>query len=190
MRLDSHVAVQIAARCAVLAGLALATDPKYLLLDEPFTGVDPIAVAELQDIVNHLRSFSSINDETPPVPPALATEGARVRAKRRAQAEYLANLVQTHIAENLVVVGDFNAYQLNDGYVDVMGTIKGTPALPTEVVAASSDLVNPDLTNLTESVAALQRYSYLFNGDSQAIDHVLVSAAMVSVAKPMKSSIA
>ncbi len=37
---------------------ALATDPKYLLLDEPFTGIDPIAVAELQDIINELRSRS------------------------------------------------------------------------------------------------------------------------------------
>ncbi len=35
---------------------ALATDPKYLLLDEPFTGIDPIAVAELQDIIHELRS--------------------------------------------------------------------------------------------------------------------------------------
>jgi lipopolysaccharide export system ATP-binding protein len=35
---------------------ALATDPKYLLLDEPFTGIDPIAVAELQDIIRELRS--------------------------------------------------------------------------------------------------------------------------------------
>ena len=35
---------------------ALATDPKYLLLDEPFTGIDPIAVAELQDIIMELRS--------------------------------------------------------------------------------------------------------------------------------------
>jgi lipopolysaccharide export system ATP-binding protein len=35
---------------------ALATAPKYLLLDEPFTGIDPIAVAELQDIINELRS--------------------------------------------------------------------------------------------------------------------------------------
>ncbi len=35
---------------------ALATGPKYLLLDEPFTGIDPIAVAELQDIINELRS--------------------------------------------------------------------------------------------------------------------------------------
>ncbi len=34
---------------------ALAREPSYLLLDEPFTGIDPIAVAELQDIIRGLR---------------------------------------------------------------------------------------------------------------------------------------
>jgi len=34
---------------------ALATDPKFILLDEPFTGVDPIAIGDIQDIVRHLK---------------------------------------------------------------------------------------------------------------------------------------
>jgi lipopolysaccharide export system ATP-binding protein len=34
---------------------ALVTDPKFLLLDEPFTGVDPIAVSDIQTIVAGLR---------------------------------------------------------------------------------------------------------------------------------------
>jgi lipopolysaccharide export system ATP-binding protein len=34
---------------------SLASNPKFLLLDEPFTGVDPIAVAEIQDIVRRLK---------------------------------------------------------------------------------------------------------------------------------------
>jgi lipopolysaccharide export system ATP-binding protein len=34
---------------------ALVTHPKFLLLDEPFVGIDPIAVAEIQDIVGRLR---------------------------------------------------------------------------------------------------------------------------------------
>ena len=34
---------------------ALATDPKFILLDEPFTGVDPIAIGEIQDIIRHLK---------------------------------------------------------------------------------------------------------------------------------------
>jgi lipopolysaccharide export system ATP-binding protein len=33
----------------------LATNPKFLLLDEPFTGVDPIAVSEIQDIILQLK---------------------------------------------------------------------------------------------------------------------------------------
>lgn len=36
------------ARCLVL-------DPAFILLDEPFAGVDPIAVAEIQSVIRHLR---------------------------------------------------------------------------------------------------------------------------------------
>ncbi len=34
---------------------ALATNPKFILLDEPFAGVDPIAVEDIQRIVAHLK---------------------------------------------------------------------------------------------------------------------------------------
>ena len=34
---------------------ALAIDPKFILLDEPFAGVDPIAVEDIQHIVAHLK---------------------------------------------------------------------------------------------------------------------------------------
>lgn len=33
----------------------LAMNPAYVLLDEPFTGVDPLAVSEIQDIVRYLK---------------------------------------------------------------------------------------------------------------------------------------
>ena len=35
---------------------ALVTDPKFLLLDEPFVGIDPMAVADLQSVVGGLKS--------------------------------------------------------------------------------------------------------------------------------------
>jgi lipopolysaccharide export system ATP-binding protein len=35
---------------------ALASDPSFLLLDEPFTGIDPIVRAEIQDIIRALRN--------------------------------------------------------------------------------------------------------------------------------------
>ncbi len=44
-------------------------------------------------------------------------------------------------------VGDYNAYQFSDGYVDSLGTIQGTPVPANEVVLPSTDLVDPDLTN-------------------------------------------
>ncbi|MDG2353759.1 MAG: LPS export ABC transporter ATP-binding protein [Gammaproteobacteria bacterium] len=34
---------------------ALAMDPKFVLLDEPFAGVDPISVGDIQQIIYHLR---------------------------------------------------------------------------------------------------------------------------------------
>lgn len=35
---------------------ALASNPKFVLLDEPFAGVDPIAVGDIQEIINHLTA--------------------------------------------------------------------------------------------------------------------------------------
>ncbi len=125
-------------------------------------------------IVNHLRSLNSIEDPT---------SGNRVRHKRRAQAEYLATLIQTRQAadatERILSIGDYNAFQFSDGLVDVVGTIKGTPVAATQVVLASADLVNPDLTDLIDLVPAPQRYSYSFNGNAQAIDHELVNAPLL-----------
>jgi len=126
-------------------------------------------------IVNHLRSLSGVDD------PA---DGARVRAKRQAQAEFLANFIQgrqlANPAENIVAVGDFNAFGFNDGYVDVIGTIKGTPTPADQVVLASADLVNPDLTDLADTLPLNERYSFNFDGNAQELDHVLVNQPMMA----------
>jgi lipopolysaccharide export system ATP-binding protein len=34
---------------------ALAMEPKFILLDEPFAGVDPISVKDIQNIITHLK---------------------------------------------------------------------------------------------------------------------------------------
>jgi predicted extracellular nuclease len=124
-------------------------------------------------VVNHLRSLLSIDD---PV------DGPRVRAKRAAQAEFLANLLQSHQAagENVVSVCDCNAFEFSDGYVDVIGTILGRPTPVDQVVTASPDLVDPDFTDLVSTLPHDQQYSYVFNGSAQVLDHVVVNPALLS----------
>ncbi|MFL6414757.1 MAG: lamin tail domain-containing protein [Bryobacteraceae bacterium] len=128
-------------------------------------------------IVNHLRSLLSLDDPG---------SGSTVRAKRQAQAEYLGNLIQgfqtANPAANIVSVGDYNAYQFSDGYADTIGVIKGTPALPQQVVLAGPRLVSPNLTDLidTDLIPSTERYSYTFSGSAQAIDHVIVNSNMLS----------
>lgn len=121
-------------------------------------------------IVNHLRSLRGIDDPT---------DGNRVRTKRRAQAEYLANLLQARQladpGERIISIGDYNAFQVNDGYVDSIGTIKGTPTPADQVLLASNDLVDPDLADLIDYAPADQAYSYSFDGNAQAIDHELLN---------------
>lgn len=136
-------------------------------------------------IVNHLRSLNGVDDPAPGSN-GWATAGARVRAKRLAQANDLANLVQTRQAsdpaERIVLVGDFNAFEVNDGLVHSMATLAGTPVPDdqTAVPGDGVDLVNPDLVNLTSLVPAAERYGYVFDGSAQNLDHALVNAAVVT----------
>ncbi|HEY0051436.1 MAG TPA: hypothetical protein VGB68_19220 [Pyrinomonadaceae bacterium] len=124
-------------------------------------------------IVNHLKSFNGYNDEK---------DAPNVRLKKRLQAEYLAKLVgerqKANPGERILLVGDFNAYQFNDGIVDVIGAIKGTPAPRDQVLNPSEDFLNPDLTDLVDMIKADQRYSYSFDGNAQVLDHFIANDAM------------
>jgi predicted extracellular nuclease len=80
--------------------------------------------------------------------------------------------------ERIAVIGDFNAFQFNDGILDVIGTIKGRPAGKDEVLKPSEDLVDPDLTDLVDVINEKDRYSYSFDGNGQVLDHILISDAL------------
>lgn len=129
---------------------------------------------EFTVVVNHLKSFLGVDDPK--------DSGARVRLKRKLQAEFLAKFVQERqkadANERIILLGDFNAYQFNDGIGDIIGTIKGMPAPKDAVMNASEDLVEPNLTNLVDLIKAEQRYSYSFDGNAQVLDHFLVNEPM------------
>jgi lipopolysaccharide export system ATP-binding protein len=56
LRKTPSIALSGGERRRVEIARAIATDPTFLLLDEPFTGIDPIAVADIQEIIRLLRT--------------------------------------------------------------------------------------------------------------------------------------
>jgi predicted extracellular nuclease len=165
-----------------------ADNAMHLLNDRPPLRLDAIvnhpcgSTFPVTVIVNHLRSLNGVDSNAPD---GLTTEGDRVRKKRLKQAESLANLVQlrqtANPIERIILVGDFNAFEFNDGYGDSMGVIQGTPAPDNQTVVPGDgvDLVNPDLSNLFDTAPANERYSFVFDGNAQSLDHILVNQALI-----------
>lgn len=105
-------------------------------------------------INNHLNSKGP--DQPlfgPDQPPAVLSE-----AQRLLQVDVLGDFVESILARNafanIVLLGDINDFEF-------------TPAL--------ERLERAGLVNLTETLAENERYSYLFDGNSQALDHMFVS---------------
>ncbi|MBW4481493.1 MAG: endonuclease/exonuclease/phosphatase family protein [Tildeniella torsiva UHER 1998/13D] len=85
------------------------------------------------------------------------------QAQSAAVQGYVNGLLSSDPSANLVVLGDLNEF---------------------EFVSPVRDLVtNSGLTNLTETLPENERYSYIFQGSSQAIDHILVSESLAATAE-------
>ena len=130
-------------------------------------------------VANHLRSLSGANVNS--------ANGDRVRRKRAAQARMLAEWVeqrqQTDLQQPIVLLGDFNAFEFNDGLTDVMGIITGAAAGADQVLLHETTPISRPLLNLTLSEPANQRYSFSFDGNAQTLDHMLVNQALLDRAE-------
>lgn len=141
-------------------GLLHDRPPALLEASLPTSPPTPIRVLNL-----HMRSLIGIE----------GPDAGFVRTKRHQQAMSVANMVQAlQQAGNLVVVGDFNAYEFTDGYVDVANQIAGQPSLG--ALYAPVPIVAPPLQKMIESLPSQERYSYVYQGNAQAIDHCLAGA--------------
>ncbi|MES9947041.1 MAG: endonuclease/exonuclease/phosphatase family protein [Candidatus Thiodiazotropha sp.] len=112
---------------------------------------------EFHLINNH---FSSKGGSTPLFgqvqPPVNGSEDERI-----AQAEVVNGFVTSILEQdpdaNLVVLGDLNEFE----FMEPLKVLKGSDT--------------PELVNMTESLAVLERYTYNYQGNAQALDHILVT---------------
>ncbi len=130
--------------------------PLYLEANLPANPPIPIRVLNI-----HLRSLNGIE----------GSNASYVRQKRHEQAVSVAYMIEERAEDNLIVVGDFNAYQFSDGYVDVFNQISGLPSEGAllEVV----DITDPPLVHYNSWLPDSQQYSYVYRGNAQMIDHCL-----------------
>lgn len=129
-------------------------------------------------INNHTRSRGGVDVSN--------TAGERLRAKRFLQAVSIANLVQNLQSDAatvdipLFVIGDHNAFQFTDGYVDVVGLVAGTysndenTCAPANAVTnckldGGANVVSPPLINALDVIDAGERYSYKFTENFGAV---------------------
>lgn len=106
------------------------------------------------------------------------TLGANIRMRRAAQASALSQLAQSYqtAGQNVVVAGNLNAFEFNDGYVDVTGIIDGTPATAVSTYQATS--TTAALTDFNTQVTATSRYNFIERGDAVTYEHILASATV------------
>ncbi len=136
-------------------------------------GSFPIAVLAV-----HNRSLGGID----------GSQGLRVRTKRLRQAESIADKVQglqdADPAVRLVVTGDFNAFEFTDGYVDAVSVIAGdfdpTMSSVCSETTCLGDLVEPNLDNQVLGIDGADRYSFIFGGNAQVLDHALTTQGLAA----------
>lgn len=167
-----HAVTQLgAAETLSLDGSPLHDRPPFLLEGTWSGGGTSLDVV----VMNlHQRSLSSIETSS------------RTRQKRLEQAESVAVKVQdlqtANPAVNLVVVGDYNAFQFSDGFVDVVGRIAGD-FVEADDLLDGPDLVDPNLANQVLTLPAAERYSFVFDGSAQVLDHALTSLRATGLAR-------
>jgi predicted extracellular nuclease len=157
----SLVADELGPRLSISPGRLAPTDPAWLESRKPLVGELTIHGQRVFVVGCH---FVSKRDDQPLFgrfqPPARPSEARRLEQARLVHA-FARDLLAADPSAKLLVLGD-----LND--------VPGSPSLE----ALKGGL----LTNLVETLPEAEQYTYVFNGQSEAIDHILVSPGLLAVA--------
>ncbi|MEA5511546.1 endonuclease [Crocosphaera sp. UHCC 0190] len=106
--------------------------------------------------------FSSRGGSDPLVgtnqPPTIGGEQDRLNQAQSVQ-DFTNNLLTNDPNTNVVVLGDLNGFQFETYQKDVLGS---------------------QLTNLTNTLDPVEAYTYIFEGNSQALDHIFVSDSLLN----------
>lgn len=116
-------------------------------------------------IVNHFSSRGGSGPLTGRFqPPTQGDQGQREEQGKIVNA-FVDQLLAVNPNTNVVVLGDFNEFQFFPALQYLIGNLPGE---------------TPVLTNLIESLPVQERYTYIFDGNAQALDYILASTAMNS----------
>jgi hypothetical protein len=133
------------------------TDPAFEDSRKPLAGEFTYDGQTWFVIANHWNSKGG--DEPlygPHQPPAQVSEAQRVQQAQIVH-DFVRDLLQQDPRARIVVLGDLNDFSFSDA----LRTLRGTPRI---------------LEDLIERLPGDERYSYVFEGNSQALDHILTSA--------------
>jgi hypothetical protein len=131
---------------------------------KPLVGEFLFAGAKLFVIVNHFNSKGGDDPLFGRVqPPVRSSEVQRV-AQAAKVSSFVQSLQALDPAAAVVVLGDLNDFQFSD----VLTVLK----------------TGSDLVNLVDSLPEAERYTYVFDGNAQSLDHLLISPALAATARP------
>jgi hypothetical protein len=141
------------------AGRIDPTNPAFINSRKPLVTEFTVDGQQLIVIANHFNSKGGDQPLYGPTqPPIRGTETQRL-AQAQAVASFVQGLLAINPNANIVVTGDLNDFQF-------AGTL--------------APLAAAGLTNLTDTLPENERYTYAFEGNLQALDHMWVSANLMN----------
>ena len=144
---------------------------------EPLVGVFDFNGYEITVIGNHFKSKGGDDALYGIHQPAIRDSEIQRKLQAHAVRDYVDILLTANPKANIVVAGDFNDFQFAEpGEGDDH---------PLAILTGDTDLV---LHNLINKVKQSKRFTYIYDGNAQVLDHILVSTALQEQLKKIQIS--